>query len=268
MQFDKYLLQLEDDVHQANVSSAIQSFGMYDVKNLVINCSNGEAIFTTKKFLGVFSSLVRDVCKEFPEQEIVTIFVPFTREYVDQMIDYLFRGELVSRDMEKLETVWELLKCLGVNIDDTEIVDMKNQSLSGERKSKIEVKSEVRQKRKYKKRKKDYEPGELDDQGEVANHEIEVKQEEDNSDEEASNKCPQCDKIFDSRHKLKVHSVVHTKEKTFECKECGKMFGTRSILHNHQGVHNPIKCEHCERPFAQKASLIHHIKTVHDERGV
>jgi len=263
MQFDNYRLELEDEVHQANVYNTIQNFGMYDMKNLVINCSNGEAVFTTKKFLGVFSSLVRDVCREFPEQETVNLFVPFTREIVDQMMDYLLKGELLSRNMEKLETVWELLKSLGIDVDDTEIIDMNNKPLPVKKKVKMETGiKEVREKRKYRKRKKEYEPGELDEHGEIPTDGIEVKLEGDDSG--GGFKCKQCDKVFSSKSQLTRHKIVHTKEKSFECKECGKMFGTKSILTNHYGVHNPIKCEHCERPFAQKSGYMHHLKTVHN----
>ena len=89
-----------------------------------------------------------------------------------------------------------------------------------------------------------------------------------NNSHQVSNKCPKCDKVCKSRNKLEIHMIDHTKDKvlTFECKECGKLFGTKSILHNHQGVHNPIKCDRCEKKFAQKAGLIYHIKSVHDIR--
>ena len=82
--------------------------------------------------------------------------------------------------------------------------------------------------------------------------------------EDGSFNCLECDKKFESKYKLKVHSVLHT-EKKFECQECGKRFATQGILTNHMGVHNPTKCDFCERTFAQKNSLKVHMQNVHPE---
>ena len=263
---NELLLELDAKVHQNNVYNAIQSFGLYDMKDLVIYCNNGEAIFTTKKFLGVFSGLIRDVCKEVPQQETVNLFVPFTKEYVEQMMKYLNEGKLFSRDMENLRVVTEVLQSFGISIDMAEIAELKSRPTKRKKMEEDDNdngSTDVKEKRKYYKKKKTVkrEPGEceLDEYGEILNEEKDVKKEK-----EGELCCKLCDKLFPSQSSYKQHAVVHTKEKKFECPECGKMFGTQAILYNHKGVHNPIKCEHCERTFAQKAAYKNHLKVAHD----
>ena len=264
---NQLLLELDGEMHQNNVLGTIQSFGMYDMKNVVIYCSNGEAVFTTKKFLGVFSGLIRDICRDFPQQETINIFVPFPRDYVENMIEYLNQGKLVSRDMDKLTAVIELIQSFGINVDLAEIVELNNRPQPKKRKNmeKDSIEngtSEVKEKRKYNKKKKvaKIEPGELDEFGEILQEENEDKKET----KEKEYQCNHCDKAFTTQSSFKQHLVVHTKEKKFECLECGKTFGTQAILYNHKGVHNPIKCEHCDKPFSQKANYKNHLRSVHN----
>ena len=84
-------------------------------------------------------------------------------------------------------------------------------------------------------------------------------------DDEKEYKCQHCGKGFHVHSSLIAHLVTHTGEKPFECKECGKFFSSQGALYNHGGVHNPSKCDHCDRTFAQKASLKYHMQTVHSD---
>ena len=469
--------------------------------NLFLSCSNGESLFTSKRFLGVYSKVIRNICMEYPNDEVVTLLIPFSKSEVLKLMDFLGAGELTSVTQEDMDVINELLICLGITVGDTTILreestantksnenkkvrpnltlDVSQSSLKNQRchvdklniskivkispiaqetkidktnilnvlesnnsniflkvpskpnkdgkyneknqgdgpsislKSKIsdstsnKIKSvdfevlnllnleEIKcsecpeiftsnnqynqhwklshifeckdincekfgklfnSKRNYRRHKQRHQnnlnsvkealyqklsiPDKEDSRPILENmnrqckvagckmfgkafktrkyygkhmkiiHNTRLKDTEerlqkrltkmckildcpnfgeifhswkkyqnhlkskkhmqacsDNSDQ-VSNKCPKCDKVCKSRHKLEIHMIDHTKDKvlTFECKECGKLFGTKSILQNHQGVHNPIKCDHCEKTFAQKAGLIYHIKSVHDIR--
>ena len=81
--------------------------------------------------------------------------------------------------------------------------------------------------------------------------------------DDMEHKCQHCGKCFSVRSRLTAHLVAHTKERPFECKDCGKFFSSQGGLYNHGGVHNPLKCDHCDRLFAQKSSLKYHIESVH-----
>lgn len=46
-------------------------------------------------------------------------------------------------------------------------------------------------------------------------------------------KCDQCELKFTNKHKLKVHYVVHTRERNFRCEHCGKDFLYRTHMNHH-----------------------------------
>ena len=67
---------------------------------------------------------------------------------------------------------------------------------------------------------------------------------------------------------MKIHvENAHKRHNSFQCDICDKTFHTISYLKNHdRNVHQrrKLKCEKCEKPFAQKCNLIRHINT-HNE---
>ena len=59
--------------------------------------------------------------------------------------------------------------------------------------------------------------------------------------------CPVCNKHFKEKSGLKVHTVVHTKERNNECSLCGKFFGLKGNLQHHEErVHKKEGLNHCE----------------------
>ncbi|KAM4690077.1 zinc finger protein 770 [Rhinophrynus dorsalis] len=52
-----------------------------------------------------------------------------------------------------------------------------------------------------------------------------------------SNKCDQCEKVFQSLSKLRRHYLIHTGQKPFACSECGKKFRQSAHLKRHQVTH-------------------------------
>ena len=313
-------LELDSELHHAFVQQTIQSFKMSDL-NLAIVCRDG-SVFSNKRYLGLYSAVLREVVREFPEQETVTLFVPQRKAAVLQMLDYFAAGELRSGDMAALEGVLELIQSLGVSVDDAEIIENagKGGRVMGELKPKkrgrpkkadesilpspsmpnmefekdaiivedwsdgslmedvkpkkmgrpkkteenITPMKNVNKLKKMKQKRAKVEPGDLPVET-LLDESTEGQQAfETTASEDGSFNCMECDKKFESKYKLKVHSVLHT-EKKFECQECGKRFATQGILTNHMGVHNPTKCDFCERTFAQKNSLKVHMQNVHPE---
>ena len=77
-----------------------------------------------------------------------------------------------------------------------------------------------------------------------------------------SKKCSDCGKLFLDTRRLKVHSVVHTKQRRFECKVCGMKFTQTSSLARHKKIHTEDKkheCTECNLKFLQKYALTRHM---------
>ena len=77
-----------------------------------------------------------------------------------------------------------------------------------------------------------------------------------------SKKCPDCGKLFLDSRSLKVHSVVHTKQKRFECTVCGMKFTQKTSLNRHRKIHTKDKkheCTECNLKFVQKYALTRHM---------
>ena len=85
-------LKLEGGRHQEFVFHSLQSLKMSD--NLLISCLDGGTVFTNKQYLGVYCELIKDICMEFPEQEILTVNVEFKKQFVEKMLEYFNTGEL------------------------------------------------------------------------------------------------------------------------------------------------------------------------------
>ena len=220
------LLELDASLHQNFVLDTIQSLRMSDY-NLLISCMDGGTVYTNKKYLGVFSSVVTDICKDFPEQEKLTLHVEFTKNHVDFMMEYFNTGELRSADVEELHEVMTLMQCLGVDIKDVELIELEVQEKpTRKRKSYAKILPGDGTRKKYMTKK------------------IKIKDETKYIDEQSGDNFVE-------------------KNKTFECRECWKSFSTSAILYNHRGVHNPTKCDLCDRKFAQKAGLKYHMEKVH-----
>ena len=255
------VLKLEVDIssHQNFVFNSIQSLRMSD-HNLTISCADGGTVFTNKKYLGVYCTMIKDICKEFPEQENLTVTVEFMKQSVEMMLEYFNTGELKSDNFEALNEVLSLIQILGVNTDDLELIEViPSKKQNRKRKSEaIDPEAEEGEKIPKKNNKKvKTEPLVNDVDGTLD----ETVKYTDGGGKE--HKCQHCGKGFSVMSSLTAHLVTHTKQKPFQCKECGKFFSSQGALYNHGGVHNPSQCHLCDRTFAQKASLNHHINTVH-----
>ena len=251
-------LELDTSRHQEFVFNTIQSLRMSDY-NLLISCADGGTVFTNKKYLGVFSALIKDICEEFREQETLTLNVQFSKQHVEMMLEYFNTGQLKSDDAESLNEVLSLLQVFGVNTDKFELIEVMPARKKA-RKIKSEALDPLTQKT-IKKNREKVMKSELQQESGLDSTLDENVALDWQPDDENDDKCEHCGKGFPTPSRLTAHLVTHTKVKPFECKECGKFFSSQGALYNHAGVHNPSKCEHCDRTFAQKASLKNHMQT-------
>lgn len=82
--------------------------------------------------------------------------------------------------------------------------------------------------------------------------------------EEKTLKCNElgCNFTCHRTDSLKMHLIVHTKEKPFECKYCGKTFPRADAFKNHSRIHTkerPFKCEECGDTFPRPETLKVHM---------
>ncbi|ODM87422.1 putative zinc finger protein [Orchesella cincta] len=71
--------------------------------------------------------------------------------------------------------------------------------------------------------------------------------------------CKVCQKSFKTNQSMKLHQLVHTREKAHKCSECSVAFGRKYDLQHHiRTVHRnirPFPCPLCDKSFALKANL-------------
>ena len=181
------------------------------------------------------------------------------------MLEYFNTGALKADNVEALNDVVSLLQALGVNTGNIELIEVLPSKKHTRKRNAdpLDPMLTERTKKQMKKSKKvKSEPQEnVIDENSTLDEKVAVGLQPENDKKE--HKCEHCGKGFHVLSSLTAHLVTHTREKPFECKECGKFFSSQGALYNHGGVHNPSKCDHCDRTFAQKASLKHHMQTVH-----
>jgi len=53
--------------------------------------------------------------------------------------------------------------------------------------------------------------------------------------------CWVCQKSFKTEHYLKMHMVIHSKDKPFQCDVCNSSFNRKDKLKRHMLIHDPVK---------------------------
>ena len=80
--------------------------------------------------------------------------------------------------------------------------------------------------------------------------------------------CETCGKTFREPSTLKAHMRVHSGDKPYKCSLCDKAFTQRAGLNYHKSVHaglKPFKCDKCDYSTAKHASLVGHLKSMHNK---
>ncbi|CAG9789944.1 unnamed protein product [Diatraea saccharalis] len=78
--------------------------------------------------------------------------------------------------------------------------------------------------------------------------------------------CKWCNKKFDAASKLKMHVVVHTRERNFHCGHCGNKFVTQAALTYHVRLHTgerPFHCDICGEQFVSASRRMEHMHRKH-----
>ena len=205
-------------LHLEVVNETIEKIGASDY-DVVLHSDDGEKVFTSKKFLGIFSPLIRQLCSEFGRSEIVPISLPFSNKVLCHFLDYLKKGETFGRKKNDLESVLQVTEILGIARGHAEILNPEPETIDYEE-IEIEIEDEV-----------------MEEVEEDVKPEIDI--DIDHPDEENNFKCNKCSKFYSTLNKLTNHKKLeHTQIKEFNCDVCSKKFATEAILNNHMAVHN------------------------------
>lgn len=83
-------------------------------------------------------------------------------------------------------------------------------------------------------------------------------------------RCPVCNKGFESLSRMKSHMVVHSNLQPYQCEICERRFNVLNNLKRHMLVHTgekPFRCNFCNRGFTQSGALkLHQTSTKCRER--
>ncbi|XP_034838123.1 zinc finger protein 260-like isoform X23 [Maniola hyperantus] len=83
---------------------------------------------------------------------------------------------------------------------------------------------------------------------------------------ERKHKCQECQMMFFSSTRLKIHMAKHTGLRQFKCDICLKAYGRKNTLREHMRIHandRRYACEHCGQAFVQNCSLRSHRRSKH-----
>lgn len=75
--------------------------------------------------------------------------------------------------------------------------------------------------------------------------------------------CPQCNKMFDTQKRMRVHMLRHSKIPQYECDECKKKFIQKEELRVHIRQHSKERryvCDACGITYASNRSLQKHYR--------
>ena len=253
-------LKLEGDNLSNLVETSLESlWGL--PSNLSIFCEEGSVVFTNKRYLGLFSKLIRDTCQDVPEDEMTTIIVQYSKFKMEQLLNFLRCGNLRADTFEDLKEIADMLTVFQVPINETEILSppkiLQHQKVLKRGRPSAVTQTSIKVELSYDAAQVDTTEEQLDSfNGSNESSDFDMT----SSNDEAEDVKMETPKML-SKHIRQPHTDT---EKKHKCEECGASFAHRSTLTNHMGVHNPIQCQHCSKKFAQKAGFRNHLRIQHN----
>jgi len=265
---------------------------------------DGCKIFTHKILLMFYSEAMRHILEDKPSSEISGISVPFPTNSVFLLLKLLISGSVDSDSKRDLTFVTQLAEYLGINLDNTEVIDSNK---FGDKENNPKCTRKVKSQRKELKAVKEeivvqdepvvneselvlMEQNSLDVTGEIVgidqseNLMDEIENVEEGIEDQIENVvyqsedvikiekkdfvCKECGKSFTNSSILKNHSKTHTGERPYSCSECDKAFSQSGNLKMHKLVHTgelPFQCNQCEKGFRQAGNLRTHVKRYHGQ---
>ena len=111
------LLHIENEyeMHKDLVQTSMRNFSC-DKPDLIFISEEGRETKTNKRFLSLFTSLVKNFCSDLHllHQEETVLSVPFPEETLNLLMQFLTEGYVDSKDERELYLLLELMGSLGI----------------------------------------------------------------------------------------------------------------------------------------------------------
>ena len=228
-------------------------------EKLILQCSDGGYVVTSKMLLSIFSNMIRDMCKDIDE---LTLILPFPKHLLNTMIMFLISGEVKEIKKKDIENLKCLLRNLGV------------QHLKIEESVVVKEKPKPCDSLNFKEEPSDYLGTKLTSNEPEASVDIHkydayvhsyLEEEAQTYSEEEAIKSTEIHKKINEKNEDKRKII----DMNLQCKVCKTMFEDRGSLFQHKETYHtnkPRKCSYCSKIFFREITLNKHLQSSHKEK--